>query len=144
MKENEKDRLTVRVEPEFSEEIKRHLKKGDSKSVNRFLNEAIRHYLDYLDLERAGALLPRSLQSVIDGRLDLFERSMSRALFKVSTEVDMTNAPVGSLCQLPEEELRALRADSVKNVRALNGITSVDKYMRDREYKEAGADEWLD
>jgi len=144
MKENEKDRLTVRVEPEVSEEIKRHLKKGDSKSVNRFLNEAIRHYLDYLDLERAGALLPHSIQSVIDGRLDLFERSMSRALFKVSTEVDMTNALVGSLCQLPEDELRALRADSVKNVRALNGITSVDKYMRDREYKEAGADEWLD
>ena len=81
MKENEKNRLTVRVEPEVSEEIMRHLKKGDSKSVNRFLNEAIRHYLDYLDLER---------------------------------------------------------------VRALNGITSVDKYMRDREYKEAGADEWLD
>jgi len=144
MKENEKDRLTVRVEPEVSEEIMRHLKKGDSKSVNRFLNEAIRHYLDYLDLERAGALLPHSIQSVIDGRLDLFERSMSRALFKVSTEVDMTNALVGSLCQLPEDELRALRADSVKNVRALNGITSVDKYMRDREYKEAGADEWLD
>lgn len=144
MKENEKDRLTVRVEPEVSEEIMRHLKKGDSKSVNRFLNEAIRHYLDYLDLERAGALLPHALQSVIDGRLDLFERSMSRALFKVSTEVDMTNALVGSLCQLPEDELRALRSDSVKNVRALNGITSVDKYMRDREYKEAGADEWLD
>ena len=144
MKENEKNRLTVRVEPEVSEEIMRHLKKGDSKSVNRFLNEAIRHYLDYLDLERACTLLPHSIQSVIDGRLDLFERSMSRALFKVSTEVDMTNALVGSLCQLPEDELRALRSGSVKNVRALNGITSVDKYMRDREYKESGADEWLD
>jgi len=67
-----------------------------------------------------------------------------RALFKVSTEVDMTNALIAGLGQLSEDELDDLRASSVKNVRALNGMTSLDKYMRDREYREAGAGEWLD
>ena len=144
MSQNEKDRLTVRVKPEVAEEIERHLKNGAARSMNQFLNEAIRHYLDYLDLERAGALLPREIQSVLDGRLGLLERNMSRALFKLSTEVDMTNALIADLRQLPEDELDDLRAGSVKNVRALNGVTSLDKYMRDRELRELGAGEWLD
>lgn len=144
MSENEKDRLTVRVKPEIREEIKRHLERGDSRSMNQFLNEAVRHYLDYLDMKRAGTLLPREIMAAIDGRLGAFERNMSRALFKVSTEVDMTNALIADLRQLSQDELDDLRAGSVKNVRALNGITSLDKYMRDRELRELGADEWLD
>ena len=144
MGENEKDRLTVRVKPEVREEIERHLEKGDSRSMNQFLNDAVRHYLDYLDLKRAGSLLPREIAAVIDGRLGAFERNMSRALFKVSTEVDMTNALIAALGQLSEDELDDLRTSSVKNVRALNGITSLDKYMRDRELRELGAGEWLD
>ncbi len=144
MSENEKDRLTLRVEPEVREEIERHIERGDSRSMNRFLNEAIRHYLDYLDLERAGALLPREIQSVLDGRLGLLEKELSHALFKVSTEVDMTNALIADLRQLSQDELDELRASSVKNVRALNGMTSLDKYMRDRELRELGAGEWLD
>ena len=144
MNKNEKGRLTLRVEPEVREEIERHLERGDSRSMNQFLNEAVRHYLDYLDLGRAGALLPREIQSVLDGRLGLLEKELSRALFKVSTEVDMTNALIAGLCQLSEDELDDLRASSVRNVRALNGMTSLDKYMRDREYREAGGGEWLD
>lgn len=144
MSENEKDRLTMRVEPEVREEIERHIEKGDSRSMNQFLNEAVRHYLDYLDLGRAGALLPREIMAVIDGRLSDFERNMSRALFKVSAEVDMTNALIADLRQLSQDELDDLRASSVKNVRALNGMTSLDKYMRDRELRELGASEWLD
>jgi len=144
MSENEKDRLTLRVEPEVREEIERHLERGGSRSMNQFLNEAVRHYLDYLDMKRVGSLLPREIMAAIDGRLGDFERNMSRALFKVSAEVDMTNALVADLRQLSQDELDDLRASSVKNVRALNGMTSLDKYMRDREYREAGAGEWLD
>ena len=144
MSENEKDRLTLRVEPEVREEIERHLERGGSRSMNQLLNEAVRHYLDYLDLERAGALLPREIQSVLDGRLGMLEKELSHALFKVSTEVDMTNALIADLRQLSQDELDELRASSVKNVRALNGMTSLDKYMRDRELRELGAGEWLD
>ena len=109
MSENEKDRLTLRVEPEVREEIERHLEKGGNRSMNQFLNEAVRHYLDYLDMKRVGSLLPREIMAVIDGRLGDFERNMSRALFKVSTEVDMTNALVADLRQLSQDELDELR-----------------------------------
>ena len=46
--------------------------------------------------------------------------------------------------QLSQDELDDLRAGSVRNVRALNGMTSLDQYMRDRELRELGGGEWLD
>ena len=144
MKQNDKNRLTLRVEPEIREEIERHIAAGDSRSMNQFLNEAVQRQLDYLDLRRAGSLLPREITAAIDGRISVFEHSMGVALFKLSTEVDLLNGLIADLCQLPEEELRERRAKSVQTVKKINGVTQVETYMRAAGTPDYGEDEWPD
>ena len=141
---NEKDRLTLRVEPELRKEIEQHVAMGDGRSINQFLNDALRHYLDYLDLQRVGSLLPREIVVAIDGRLGQFEDRFARLAYKTAVELDMQNGLLADAFNVPEDDMRRRRAESVKNVKHTNGRISLEQRMRDSdvELTDEGADEW--
>ena len=144
MSQNEKDRLALRVEPELRKEIERHVAAGDGRSINQFLNDALRHYLDYLDLQRAGPLLPREIMVAIDGRLGQFEDRFARLAYKTAVELDMQNGLLADAFNVPEDDMRRRRAESVKNVKHTNGRISLEQRMRDSdvELTSEDADEW--
>ena len=144
MNQNEKDRLTLRVEPELRKEIEQHVAMGDGRSINQFLNDALRHYLDYLDLQRVGSLLPRAVTVAIDGRLGQFEDRFARLAYKTAVELDMQNGLLADAFNIPEEDMRRRRAESVKNVKRTNGRISLEQRMRDSDVELSGEgdDEW--
>ena len=144
MSQNENDRLTLRVEPELRKEIERHVAAGDGRSINQFLNDALRHYLDYLDLQRAGPLLPRAVTVAIDGRLGQFEDRFARLAYKTAVELDMQNGLLADAFNVPEEDMRRRRAESVKNVKHTNGRISLEQRMRDStvDLTDEGDGEW--
>ena len=144
MNQNEKDRLTLRVEPELRREIERHIAAGDGRSMNQFLNDALHHYLDYLDLQRVGSLLPREIMVAIDGRFGQFEDRFARLAYKTAVELDMQNGLLADAFNVPEEDMRRRRAESVKNVKHTNGRISLEQRMRnsDVELTSEDADEW--
>ena len=144
MNRNEKDRLTLRVEPELRKEIEQHVAAGDGRSINQFLNDALRHYLDYLDLQRVGSLLPREIMVAIDGRLGQFEDRFARLAYKTAVELDMQNGLLADAFNVPEEDMRRRRAESVRNVKCTNGRISLEQRMRDSdvELTDEGDGEW--
>ena len=145
MNQNEKDRITLRVEPELRKEIERHIAAGDGRSINQFLTAALRHYLDYLDLQRVGSLLPREIVVAIDGRLGQFEDRFARLAYKTAVELDMQNGLLADAFNVPEDDMRRRRAESVRNVKHTNGRISLEQRMRDSdvELTSEDADEWL-
>ena len=131
MRTEEKDRLTMRVQPEFKEEIIKAAN-AEGLSANEFLKMAVRFYLDSRALEK-NTILPQSIVTVIDGRLGMFEDRMAALLYKLSVEVDMVGTLNAHTYEIDADSLRRLRADSVRNVKQTNGRISFEQHVRETE-----------
>ena len=78
-------------------------------------------------------MLPRAVQSAIDGRLQLLEQRLSSLLFKQAVELDMGLSMLFKCVNVSEEELRRQRAESVANVKKTNGKVSLVQKLRELE-----------
>lgn len=65
---------------------------------------------------------------------------MARLLYKLAVEMDMGMNAVLDCIQVDDDYLRKLRADSVRSVKATNGLLSFEQKARETE----GDDQWQD
>ncbi|MEG1578937.1 MAG: hypothetical protein RR336_09260, partial [Oscillospiraceae bacterium] len=80
----EKVKFAFYMTQEKKQELEQRFREDGSRSMTAFVENAVDFYLDYLRIENAGALLPKSITSAIDGRLGLFEDRMAKLLFKLT------------------------------------------------------------
>ena len=139
MKEN-KVKFALYLPPEKRAELERRYREDGSRSITAFIERAIDFYLGYLDANSAGAFLPKEIQSAIDGRLGMFEDRMAKLLYKLTVEMDMGVTAALDCLQIDPDYLRKLRANSVRNVKATNGMLTFEQKARDYE----GEDQWRD
>ncbi len=104
--------------------------KDDCQSWNEFVEKAENFYADYLAGMESN-VLPAAIQSAIDGRLGTFEDRMSKLLYKLAVEMDMGMSAVLDCVQVDDDYLRKLRADSVKSVKATNGLLTFEQKVRE-------------
>lgn len=126
----EREKLAVRLEPELRERLERSYTMDGSRSRREYIENAIRFYTDYQELQDAQSLLPKEIITAIDGRLGMMEDRMASLLFKHSVELDMVCCLLSSAFEIDEESLRRLRAESVKNVKQTNGRITLEQRMR--------------
>ena len=88
--------------------------------------------------------LPMAIQSAIDGRLRRMEDYIARSSFTRNVEQDMTNGIIAEAFEMDREDLKRRRAQSVRNVKATNGLISLEKYARSRQEPDWDDDEWQD
>ena len=88
--------------------------------------------------------LPTAIQSAIDGRLGMFEDRLARLFYKLAVEMDMGMSAILDCIQLDADYLRKLRSDSVKNVKATNGLLTFEQKAREQLDDGAGDDQWPD
>ena len=116
-------------------------KQADCESRNEFVAKAVNFYADYLaGLENS--ILPTAVQSAIDGRLGMFEDRIFKLLYKLTVEMDMGMSAVLDCIQVDDDYLRKLRADSVRNVKATNGLLTFEQKARDQDGGAEDADPW--
>ena len=116
-------------------------KQADCESRNEFVSKAVNFYADYLaGLENS--ILPTAVQSAIDGRLGMFEDRIFKLLYKLTVEVDMGMNAVLECIQVDDDYLRKLRADSVRNVNATNGLLTFEQKARDQDGDAEDAGPW--
>ncbi len=137
-----RDRLALRMQPETKQRIEQWYQADNCKSQNEFVEKAVNFYADYL-AARDNSLLPAAIQSAIDGRLGMFENRMAKLLYKLAVEMDMGMSAVLDCVQVDDDYLRKLRSDSVRNVKATNGLLTFEQKVRDYEDTE-GNDQWQD
>ena len=131
--------IQFRAAPETVRRIEQWYSKNDCRSRNEFIERAVNFYVDYLAAgDDSGLLLP-AIKSVIDGHLGMFEERMASLLYKVSVVVDTLTNINAHAYEFDEDTLRRLRADSVRNVKQINGILSFEQQVRN---KKAGNSEW--
>ena len=101
-------------------------------------------YIDHLEIQDNKTLLPMAIMSAIDGRLSRLEDYIARRDFTRCVEQDMTNGIIAEAFRMDEDSLKRIRAQSVRNVKATNGIISLEKYARSRQEQDWDDDEWQD
>ena len=137
---SEKVKFALYLPPEKKAELERRYREDGCRSITAFIEKAIDFYLGYLDANSAGAYLPKEIQSAIDGRLGIFEDRMAKLLYKLTVEVDMGVTAALDCLQIDPDYLRKLRANSVRNVKATNGMLTFEQKARDY----GGEDQWRD
>ena len=101
----------------------------------------VNFYADYLAGLENG-VLPTAVQSAIDGRLGMFEDRIFRLLYKLTVQMDMGMSAVLDSVQVDDDYLRKLRADSVRNVKATNGLLTFEQKAKGQDGGGEDADPW--
>ena len=125
-------KMTIRLSPLTEFRLERDYRLDGSRSKNEFIERAITHYQDLLEADQ-NEMLPAAIQSAIDGRLGMLEDRLGRLLYKLSVETDMGISAILDCIQMDTDYLRKLRADSVKNVKATNGLLTFEQKAKELE-----------
>ena len=134
-------KMTIRLSPLTEFRLERDYRLDGSRSKNEFIERAITHYQDLLEAEQ-NEMLPAAIQSAIDGRLGMLEDRLGRLLYKLSVETDMGISAILDCIQMDTDYLRKLRADSVKNVKATNGLLTFEQKAKELESNVDNDGQW--
>ena len=134
-------KMTIRLSALTEFRLERDYRMDGSRSKNEFIERAIIRYQDLLEAEQ-NETLPSAIQAAIDGRLGMFEDRLARLLYKLTVETDMGISAVLDCVQVDENYLRRLRADSVKNVKATNGLLTFEQKVREQPDGGEGDGQW--
>ena len=140
----EKERLQLRLQPETREKIQRWQSAAGCRSMNEFVEKAVNFYADYLASDDSGVLLSPAIQSAIDGQLQEFKEQVKSLLFKQAVELDLGISVLADCVNLDEEYLRRKRAESVANVKKLNGRLRLEQIAKRAQEQRDGDDGWQD
>ena len=141
---SDKVKFALYLPSEKKAELERRYREDGCRSLTAFIEKAIDFYLGYLDANGTGAFLPKEIQSAIDGRLGMFEDRMAGLLYKLTVEMDMGMSAALDCIPIDESYLRGLRSNSVRNVKATNGMLTFEQKARDHETVSEGDDQWQD
>ena len=137
-----KSRLTFRPSDETRQRIEQWYRADNCSSLNDFVEKAVNNYIDRLEINDDNCLLPTAISSAINGRLGLLEKNLSSLSFNHAVELDMIVSIVAEAFNFSREDLKRLRAQSVKHVRNTNGRISLEKRTQQRDEYEMDEDEW--
>ena len=144
MSKETRDRIAVRMDQETSRRLEQWYLTDNCKSKNEFIVKALNFYIDHLEIQDNKTLLPMAIMSAIDGRLSRLEDYIARRDFTRCVEQDMTNGIIAEAFEMDRDDLNRRRVQSVRNVKATNGIISLEKYARSRQEQDWDDDEWQD
>ena len=144
MSNENRERLPLRMQPETRKRIEQWYAVDNCQSMNEFVEKAVNFYVDHLEIQDNKTLLPMAIMSAIDGRLSRLEDYIARRDFTRCVEQDMTNGIIAEAFRMDEDDLKRIRAQSVRNVKATNGLISLEKYARSRQEQDWDDDEWQD
>lgn len=137
------NRFPLRLDDVTRWKIESWYKQDNCQSRNEFVVNAVNFYADFL-AGQVNGVLPSAIQSAIDGRLGMFEDRLARLFYKLAVEMDMGMSAVLDCIQVGKDYLRKLRSDSVKNVKATNGLLTFEQKAREQLDDGAGDDQWPD
>lgn len=143
MDNKNENRFPLRLDDVTRWKIESWYKKDDCQSRNEFVVKAVNFYADYL-AGQVNGVLPVAIQSAIDGRLGMFEDRLAQLLYKLAVETDMGLSAVLDCIQLDADYLRKLRANSVKSVKATNGLLTFEQKVKTLESSAEGNGQWQD
>ena len=136
-----KERLPLRMKPETSRRLEQWYAADNCRSKNEFVEKAVNFYVDYLEAQDSQSLLPTAL---LAGRLGRLEDHIARREFTREVELDLLIGIIADAVEVDRDNLKRRRAQSVRNVKATNGLISLEKRARAAEEPNWDGDQWQD
>lgn len=128
----EKVKFALRISPETQQLVKEMCPRDNCQSQNEFIDKAIRFYAGYISGKEAVEFLPSVLVTALRATIQNSENRTARLLFKLAVEMDMMMNVLAVQMDVPDEDLKKLRAQCVRDVKATNGSISY-KDAQDRQ-----------
>ena len=144
MSNENRERLPLRMQPETRRRIEQWYAADNCQSMNEFVEKAVNFYIDYLEIDDNKTLLPVAVISAIDGRMGMLENHIARRDFTREVELDILIGLIADAFEFDRDDLKRIRAQSVRNVRATNGLISLEKRIRTHEEQDWDDGEWQD
>lgn len=119
-----KIKFALRIAPENQQLVKNLCARDNCQSQNEFIEKAIRFYAGYVSGKEATAYLPPALVAAMRGTVQDSENRIARLLFKLAVEVNMMMNVLAAGMEISDEDLKTLRARSVREVKQTNGRIS--------------------
>ena len=139
-----KERLPLRMKPETSRRLEQWYAADNCRSKNEFVEKAINFYVDYLEAQDSQSLLSTALLAALDGKLGRLEDHIARREFTREVELDLLIGIIADVVEVDRDDLKRKRAQSVRNVKATNGLISLEKRARSAGEPDWDGDEWQD
>ena len=118
----EKIKFALRIAPETQQLVKELCERDNCQS--QIIEKAIRFYAGYVSGKEATAYLPPALVAAMRGTVQDSENRIARLLFKLAVEVNMMMNVLAAGMEISDEDLKTLRARSVREVKQTNGRIS--------------------
>ena len=144
MSNENRERLPLRMQPETRRRIEQWYAADNCQSMNEFVEKAVNFYIDDLEIDDNKTLLPVAVISAIDGRMGMLENHIARRDFTREVELDILVGLIADAFEFDRDDLKRRRAQSVRNVRATNGLISLEKRIRTHEEQDWDDGEWQD
>ena len=139
-----KERLPLRMKPETSRRLEQWYAADNCRSKNEFVEKAVNFYVDYLEMQDSQSLLPTALLAALDGRLGRLEDLIARREFTRGGGAGSAHRDHRGCGGVDRDDLKRRRAQSVRNVKATNGLISLEKRARSAGEPDWDGDEWQD
>ena len=144
MANENRGRLALRMQPETRRRIEQWYAADNCQSMNEFVEKAVNFYVDHLEIQDNKTLLPTAVTSAINGRLGVLEDHIARREFTREVELDLLVGLIADAFEFERDDLKRRRAQSVRNVKATNGLISLEKRVRSRQEQDWDDGEWQD
>ena len=95
--------------------------KYGKKSRNDFMREAVDFYCAWLDREPTERILLPGMESVIGAKIRDSEERIRNIEFKMGVQIAMLTRLLGNCLNYSDEDMEALRADAVRQMKETNG-----------------------
>lgn len=127
-----KERIPVWLYPSTLQIIDGAMQTANCRSRSEFLEDAAKFYAGYVSADDVAEFLPPIILHALRGTIQCSEERVSRLLFKLAVEMDIVMRVLAVRMDVPDEDLRKLRAECVHDVKATNGSISY-KAAQDRQ-----------
>ena len=123
-------RTTLYTEKSLLQIADANLKKANCRSRNEFINQALRHYIAFLQKETDNEFLTPALENLLSETIGDSENRVARILFKFAVELSMVLHASANHIGMSESAIADLRQMCVDEVLRLNGDISFEKAYR--------------
>lgn len=130
MKNSDKVKISVWIEPSLLEEADRMVGEDDSRNRSDFITKAIRAYLGYIYAKDGTSMLPNYFLFSLKAMLAQTDTRFGRMLFKVAVELAMVQNILASIQEIDPVSLERLRGECVKEVKRTNGGFTMEDAMQ--------------
>lgn len=129
-KQEVKRRFQLWIKPSTLDLTEQFFHQDNCSSKSEFIEKAIRFYIGYVTSNHAQDYFSQVIPATVKGIVDESANRTGRLLFKTAVELAVMENILAAVCDVDQGELKRLRGQCVKEVKAANGMISFEQALR--------------